>query len=410
MKILHLVQGYYPAIGGTEFLIKNISEKLASLFGDDVTVFTTNAYNCEGFVIPSSKLMHPGEEGINGVRVKRFPVFNRLGRLLYYLQVVPYKAKLPFNDRLRNLYSGPIIFGMIPELIGFDCDVVAASSFPLLHMYYASLAKRFTKKPLVLIGGLHTQDDWGFNRSTIFKTIRRADAYIAYTTHERDFLVSKGIKEDKIRVIGCGVETQGFANADGQVFRRDLGLDDHPIVAFVGQQGGDKGIDTLIRSMPLVWKKIPEARLVIAGAPTSFTPRMYDIIQTLDRRDQRKIAVLNNFSENKKKDILAACDVFASPSAYESFGITFLEAWMSGKPVISTRQGAIPTVVSEGRDGLLVNYGNHAELASVILELLNDADLRDKLARHGRQKVLSRYTWDIVARRFREVYQKVVQA
>lgn len=408
MKILHLVQGYHPAIGGTEFLIKNISEKLVSSFGDEVTVFTTNAYNCEGFVVPSSKLMRPGEEEINGVKVKRFPVFNRLGRLLYYLQAVPYKARLPFNDRLRNLYSGPIVFRMIPEIIRFDCDVVAASSFPLLHMYYASFTKRFTNRPLVLIGGLHTEDDWGFNRSTIFKTIRRADAYVAYSTHERDFLVKKGLREDKIHVVGCGVEIGAFNNADGASFRRDFNLDSNPVVAFIGQQGGDKGIDTLIRSMPLVWKKIPETRLVIAGAPTNFTPHMHNIIQTLDRRDHRKIVILNNFSENKKKDILAACDVFVSPSAYESFGITFLEAWISGKPVISTRQGAIPTVVDERQNGLLINYGNHAELASVILELLNDANLRDKLARHGREKVLSRYTWDIVARRFREVYQKVI--
>lgn len=409
MKVLHLVQGYYPAIGGTEFLIKNVSEKLVSLFGDDVTVFTTNAYNCEGFVIPSSKLMPPGEEEINGVKIKRFSVFNRLGRLLYYLQAVPYKAKLPFNDRLRNLYSGPIIFRMIPEIIRFDCDVVAASSFPLLHMYYASFARRFSKKPLVFIGGLHTEDDWGFNRSTIFKTIRQADAYIAYTAYERDFLARKGIQEDKICVIGCGVQVSAFERADGASFRRDFNLDSVPVVAFVGQQGGDKGIDTLIRSMPLVWKKIPEARLVIAGAPTSFSAHMHNIIQTLDQRERRKIIILNNFSENKKKDILAACDVFASPSAYESFGITFLEAWISGKPVISTRQGAIPTVVSEGEDGLLINYGNHAELASVILELLSDANLRDRLARHGRDKVLSRYTWDIVAGRFRQVYQEVAQ-
>lgn len=409
MKILHIVQGYYPAIGGSEFLIKNLSEKLVSLFGDDVTVFTTNALNCEGFVLPSAELLPPGEEVINSVKVRRFPVFNRLGPLLFHLQYTSYRAKLPFNYLIRNVYSGPIVPRMAPEIIKFDCDIIAASSFPLLHMYYATYAKRHTSKPLVLIGGLHTQDDWGFNRPSIYKAIRKADAYVAYTDYERDFLVAKGISLEKIHVVGCGVEPKIFEKANGDRFREKLGLDRDPVIAFVGQQTGDKGVDTLIRAMPLVWKKIPEARLVIAGAPTSFSQHIHNVVKTLPEKDRKKVTVLNTFSEEKKVGILAACDVFASPSAYESFGITFLEAWVSGKPVVSTTSGAIPSVVRDGQDGLLINYGNSAELASALLELLFDANLRDKLARQGRKKALSRYTWDIVARDFRQVYQKVIE-
>lgn len=409
MNILHVVQGYYPAIGGSEFLIKNLSEKLVALFGDDVTVFTTNALNCEGFVLPSAELLPPGEEVINSVKVRRFPVLNRLGPLLFRLQHASYRAKLPFNYLIRNLYSGPIIPGMASEIIRFDCDIVAASSFPLLHMYYATHARRRTSRPLVLIGGLHTRDDWGFNRPTIYRAIRKADAYIAYTDYERDFLVAKGISSEKIYVIGCGAEPKTFKRANGDRFREKLGLDRNPLIAFVGQQTGDKGIDTLIRAMPLVWKKVPETRLIIAGAPTSFTSHIHNILNTLPERDRGKVSILDTFSEEEKADILAACDVFASPSAYESFGITFLEAWISGKPVVGTTSGAIPAVVSEGQDGLLVSYGNHPELASVLLELLYDADLRDRLAREGRKKVLSRYTWDIVARRFHQVYQKAIQ-
>ena len=51
MKILHLVQGYFPAVGGTEWLMQQISEELVRQFGDEVTVFTTNCLSGEGFLI-----------------------------------------------------------------------------------------------------------------------------------------------------------------------------------------------------------------------------------------------------------------------------------------------------------------------------------------------------------------------
>jgi len=71
MNILHVVQGYTPAIGGTEWLIQHISEELVHSFGDNVTVFTTNCYNGEGFWNPKLPRMSTGSEIINGVRVIR---------------------------------------------------------------------------------------------------------------------------------------------------------------------------------------------------------------------------------------------------------------------------------------------------------------------------------------------------
>ena len=82
MKILHVVQAYHPAIGGSEWLTKNFSEHLVSRYGDQVTVFTTNVYKPEAFWRTKGPLMPPGEEVINGVTVRRFKIFNgRLGNV-----------------------------------------------------------------------------------------------------------------------------------------------------------------------------------------------------------------------------------------------------------------------------------------------------------------------------------------
>ncbi len=401
-----MVQGYWPAIGGTELLIKGLSERLVALFGDEVTVFTANVYNCEAFYDPTRPLLPVGQETINGVTVRRFGVFNVLGPVLRVAQKAAYVARLPYRDYLRTLYGGPIIFGLTRAIADFSGDVVAASSFPLLHMYYASKAKKLSGRPLVFHGGLHPEDKWGYERPMIYKAIEQADGYVAYTTYERDYLIGKGIEAHKIAVVGVGVEAERFASAEGSSLRERYGLHDEPLVAFVGQQARHKGADTLLWAMKEVWAEMPQVRLLIAGGRTHFSARIDRIIDHFEPQERERIIVIDNFREEEKADIFAACHVLAFPSAYESFGVPLIEAWAASKPVVSCRTGAICSLVEEGVDGLLVPYGDVQELASAILRLLQDGRLREQLGQRGREKVLANYTWDIVAGRYRAVYEK----
>ena len=125
MKVLHVVQGYFPAIGGTERLIQLVSERLVKNHGDEVTVFTTPAYNCELFWRRDQPSLPVGVEEINGVTVKRFPVFNRLNRLRGFLSDITTRYKLPYNDRFRTLLGGPLVPGMTKAIADFGADVVA---------------------------------------------------------------------------------------------------------------------------------------------------------------------------------------------------------------------------------------------------------------------------------------------
>lgn len=411
MKVLHVVQGYHPAVGGTELLIQKVSEKLVHRFGDEVTVFTTTGYNAEAFYTPSAPTMPPGVERVNGVTVKRFPAFNRLGPCLKWLQEGAFHLRLPFNQVLRALYGGPISLRMPLAIARFRGDVVAASSFPLLHMQYAVLGRRFNQTATVLVGGIHPEDPWGFDRPMIFRAIHRCDAYIAHTTYERDYLLQRrALEAARIHAVGVGVEVAPFEEADVSAIRTRYDLGGDPVVAFIGQQVKHKGVGTLVRAMPLVWRHVPEARLLIAGAPTGYSPQLRRIIEGLPAQQRRRVTLVNGFTEEEKPAFFAACDVLASPSGYESFGIVFLEAWACGKPVIGSRTGAISAVIDEGQDGLLVAYNDAPQLAAAILELLSDEALRRRLGARGKEKVATRYTWDIVAARFRAVYEQAIQA
>lgn len=410
MKILHVVQGYFPAIGGTERLIQKVSENLAGFHGDDVTVFTTTAYNLELFWRRDQPQLPAGAETINGVTVRRFPVFNRFNELRRLLAGVSYRLGLPFNDRLRALYNGPIIPGMTRAIATAGADVVAASSFPLLHMHDALRGGRRANVPVIFHGGIHTADPFGFERPMIYDAIRRADAYIANTTFERDYLVEEhGIASDKITVVGVGVDPEPFASADGCAIRERYGWGDAPVVAFVGQQVPHKGIDVVFQAMQQIWPETPEACLLIAGGRTTYSATIRRLIDALPPELQDRVAIVDDFNEEEKPDLFAACDLLAFPSAHESFGIVFLEAWAAGKPVIGSRIGAIPAVVDEGRDGLLVEHRDVDDLTRAICTLLARPDFLRELGENGRRKVQERYRWDIVASKFRSVYEDAVE-
>jgi len=404
-----MVQGYAPAIGGTENLFRHISEGLVQQYGDEVTVFTANGYNAEAFYSPCHPLLPPGQETINGVHVRRFRVFNWLGPVLRYVQQGAYRLRLPFNQYLRTLYGGPILPGLRRAIGGFDGDVVVASSFPLMHMYTALAARRINCCPLIYCGGLHPEELWGFDRPMIYDAIRRADAYIAYSAYERDFLLQKEIPPAKIHVIGLGVDAEQFACADGTAVRQRWGDPAASVVAFIGQQARHKGVDTLIQAMEQVWQRQPQTRLLIAGARTRFSPELRQQIAALPPRQQQQVLIHDDFDETGKPDFFAACDLLAYPSEFESFGLAYVEAWACGKPVIGTRAGAIPSVVQHGTDGLLVPPRNASALADAVNHLLEDESLRHRLGEQGRRKVLKHYTWETVVARFRQVYGQALR-
>jgi glycosyltransferase involved in cell wall biosynthesis len=210
-------------------------------------------------------------------------------------------------------------------------------------------------------------------------------------------------------VIGVGVDLERFRLADGAIVRERYALGDDPLVAYIGQHGRHKGIDTLVCALKCVWQEIPDTRLLIAGAPTNFTLHIEKLIReelTLD--EQNQIVFLGNFDEDEKPHLFAACDVFAYPSRFESFGIAFVEAWAAGKPVIGCGSGAVPSIVGDGIDGILVPPDDPTSLSQAILRMLESPGLRKRMAQAGHEKVQQRYTWDIVTPRWRNVYERVL--
>ena len=409
MRILHVTQGYVPAIGGTELLIQRVSEELVQRYGDEVAVFTTDCYNGEAFFTPGSPRLPTGWTEINGVRVQRFSVRSDISRALRLPQAIAHGLRLPGNDRIGAWAGGPIIPGLRGAIARQPAEIIAASSFPLLHMFDALEGAHASGRPCVLHGALHPEDVSGFERPMIYRAIRAADAYIANTSFEADFVIRRGAAPERVHTIGVGVDLQSYEGITTDEAKWRIGFDRLPVVGFIAQLARHKGLATLLDAMPRVWQIEPEVNLLIAGGRTSFAGAVEQTIGGWPERYRRRVRYVPDFPNERKPWLFSAIDLLAYPSVYESFGIAYLEAWAAGKPVIGLRSGAVPAVIDDGVDGLLLDRQDDSMLADGILSLLQDRARARAMGEAGRAKVRARYTWPAIADRFRQVYSRVLQ-
>jgi len=409
MKILHVVHAYPPSVGGCQSLVERLSRRLVADHGDEVDVYTTVARNLEHFVGDDGCALPATTETAGGVTVRRFAVFNRLTRPRMLLASLAYRWRLPFNEHCRTLLNGPIVFGLARAVAASGADVVMAAAFPLLHMYGALRGARRAGVPIVLLGALHVEDAWNYDRAMIFRAIGRADAYVALTEFERRHVIARGVDAERVRVVGGGVDVERFARAGGEAARRRLRLADAPVVVMLSKHVARKRFDVLLDAMEIVWQRAPETRLVLAGGRTPYTAEIEALVARLAAGRRARVHLLCDVSEDDKPSLLAAGDLFVLPSAQDSFGLVFLEAWACRKPVVGVDAGAVASLVADGEDGLLVPYADARALAGAISRLLDDPDLRRRLGERGFDKVRRRFSQEAVTRDMRKVYEQAIR-
>ena len=160
-------------------------------------------------------------------------------------------------------------------------------------------------------------------------------------------------------------------------------------VLFVGRLERRKGIIELLEAIPRVVAAVAQARFILAGRDERpfGRPTQEYFVSTVPAAVAERVQFRSEIGSSELQSLYRDCDVFVAPSLYESLGIVFLEAMRHGKPVIGTNVGGVPEVVQEGITGLLVAAGNSDELASAIIRLLTDENLRRRLGHAGYDRV-----------------------
>jgi hypothetical protein len=210
---------------------------------------------------------------------------------------------------------------------------------------------------------------------------------------------------EKLRVFPLGMEDRSIGKKSQ---KKGRSID----VLFAGRFEGRKGIDVLLQVIPALCEKYPQARFILVGEDRKRADgtSLGEAFRAQHARASFRDRVLfpGAVSDSELENYLAQCDIFVSPSRYESFGLVFLEAMMFGKPAVGCRIGGMQEVIDDEVTGLLAEPGDAASLQTALDTLLADAGKREAMGAAGRERYLRNYTREIFVQRTLEFYRDVL--
>lgn len=227
--------------------------------------------------------------------------------------------------------------------------------------------------------------------------VRGAARVFANSHFTAEVVRSLGVPDERVKVIHPGVDPVEFQPATaGETERRRLGLGGRKVVLSVCRLVRRKGVDRSIEAMARVARSVPEAIYVIAGDGAD---RLYLEDLAAEQGMRERVRFLGSVAREELRALYRACDCFLMPSRQlpggdvEGFGIVFLEANASGKPVVAGRSGGIPDAVQDGVTGFLVDPEDPEAIAQAVTRLLTDTDLARRMGSAGRRRVEQRFNW-----------------
>ncbi len=185
-------------------------------------------------------------------------------------------------------------------------------------------------------------------------------------------------------------------------------LSDPPLVAFAGRLVREKGVDLLLRGMPAVLERVPEARLVVAGEGPDGA-RLRALAARLGIQGRTRF--LGHVPADALDEALSAAWVQAVPSLWdEPFGIVAPEAMMRGTAVVATAAGGLAESVVHGKTGLLVPGGDPEALAAALVRVLSSRETAEAMGAAGRRRALDEFEESAFVDAFLEIYADMLAA
>ena len=167
-------------------------------------------------------------------------------------------------------------------------------------------------------------------------------------------------------------------------------------VLFVGRLESRKGIDILLEAAIELLPCFPDVQFDIVGndripAANDRTPRATFQADARTGSIRDRVIFHGEVDDEALRGHYAACDIFAAPSRFESFGLVFIEAMMHAKPTIGCRAGGMPEIIVEHETGMLAEPGDTRSLIDCLTRLLEDSALRQRLGAGGRRRYENLY-------------------
>jgi len=374
MKINWVAPHFYPETGGVETHVEQISNYLIER-GHSVTVHTS------AVSVTKENLPETGELG--DIKIKRYrPSFNRS---FYMSRFKPafYLGDIIVMEGYPNLTNDYIVkkyYGKFPMVIYIQGVVLPVEGS----------AKRMKALYDALMG---------------VKTLNLADRLIAMTELEKKWCAEEGISTDKIDIIPNGIPKEAFKKYDSKAPRKKHGLNRY--LLFIGRMYHEKSPVHLVNALEILKDDYPDLGVIFAGPDQGEVAKVKALAK--DKNLMDRVVYAGKVEEHEKYELLAGCEAFVLPSKFEAQGIVFIEAWTQKKPVIGTRVGGVPYVITHGETGLLYDYGDMDGLTGHIKTILENPGEARRLGEKGFAEAGQNWRWPVVIDRIEKVYEEAIE-
>lgn len=404
MHVVFVVPRFYPYRGGYENSLLALGRYLVE-HGHRATVFTTVADDLEAFWLGGFKTFPEGPFSLDGISVRRFPISYDVlrRRATRLLGLVPYwRWKAQFWRP-----SFPVA-GIAEALRAIDADLLHIGPLPYNSLMYAGLhAGELRNCPVVATPCAHLGEPGSNAVSQHYlqphqlALLRACQKVFCMTPTESDHLRNLGIPEQRLAVAPFGFDWQVAVGGDPEFLQKKYGVDG-PVVLHLGMKAHEKGSETLVEAMKLLWDRGSNAWLVMAG------PELSSFASYLASNGAGcpKLLNLPPFAEGEKRDLLAAATVVAQPSRVESLGLVLLEAWANRKPVIAADIEVSRELVGGSGGGTIVPFGDAQRLASALETMLSQPAARESMGAAGYEMAMpyrGEAVWQKITAEFEEV-------
>ncbi len=238
-----------------------------------------------------------------------------------------------------------------------------------------------------------------------WKYVPGADLVLCVSERVREVLRADGLPDERLAVARSGIDPQRFEGVPDRraELRASLGIPSAaPLVGAVGHLAGHKSHRTLVEALPALLARHPDAWCVILGEGEERAA-----LEALARaRGVAGRLRLPGFTD-QVLPWLRALDVFCFPSHMEGLGTSVLEAMALGRPIVATRAGGIPEMVTDGATGLLVEPRDPAALAAALAALLDDPARAAALGRAARVRALGEFSVERTLEQTLAAYERV---
>jgi len=373
LTICFVVEYYYPHVGGGELLFQKLAEGLVKE-GHRCSVITCRLPGAERF------------DTVNGVDI--------------------YRVWVP---RWADRYWFTVLSFFPAWRIAKQADIIHTMSYN--GAFSAWLIARLQKKPAVIticevLGKKWMRLNFNFLIGFLCKVIEDTmlclpyDGYSCISKCTLNCLTDWGIDSKKLFLAYPGVSSQLFKQKSDRMavaVRETLGIQkDTFLYLYYGRPGIMKGLEYLIRAVPLIKKKIFDSKLllILSKKPAFKYKEMTNLIRTLRLNN---VMVKNSIPRELLPQYIQASDCVVVPSLNEGFGFTCVEACTMGKPVVATHVGSLPEIV----------YGKYVLVPSHDSEALADGVVKVYRGVYETGEPKS-YQWENTIKHHVKAYNKII--